>query len=127
MTREALAAKCLVDGPVESGKNGKAFLAMVNARPAGADEGKPRGWPVVTKVVKKHLPDGYEFNVFEAQSNSCKFIQVAQTLFSGSLMGKERNKKTLVVGKKVRKLKKGRPSRRQVAGGARKRPAAAMS
>ena len=43
------------------------------------------------------------------------------------MMGKERDKKTLVVGKKVRKLKKGRPSRRQVAGGVRKRPAAAMS
>ena len=68
-------------------------------------------WPAVAREVQRHLPEDADYNNFECQSNSCKIIQVWQTLFCGSLLGKELNADVLVVGAKVKK--KTKPKRGQ--------------
>jgi len=98
------------DGPVRAGPNGRSFLAVVNAR-SQKDKGPRRyAWAHVQRVVSKHLPEEYQHSLFETQSNSCKVVQVWQSLFSGKALDKDRYpSKPMEPGKRVRNAKKRRP------------------
>ena len=70
---------CSGHGSIEGGLS---FLAVANAKPDRTANNRKCNWQAICDSAKKHLPEDYGFNVLDAQSTSCKMIQVLQSIFS---------------------------------------------
>ena len=100
------------DDIVVSSKNGAAFLHVANCTSQKGVPPRSYTWRSVRRRLSSLLPENLGLCALNAQSSACKMIQCWQAIFSGLLLGGQRNVASLVEGHRVKKPKKKRPGPR---------------
>ena len=107
------ATAALRGGPVRSGPNGAAFLALCNVG-SQRSETHSYTWTNVLRRVEALLDTSGVYTEFDMQSSACKCIECFQTILTGSALGKGRSTEPVKGARRVRSRRgSGQPPKRR--------------